>query len=184
LTTYTVGTQILVEYNGVYQSNTVSYDEETQVVTMNGDDGQGTFTNLDRIVFSSNNLAVNRSDIAFDVYRLYEAAFNRTPDIGGLSFWIRAADNGVIDLFGMAEEFRGSEEFMTNYGSNPTNEELVDIFYNNILDRDGEAEGVEFWLTALNNGLSDAQLLVDFSNSVENIINVESVINDGVLFFI
>jgi hypothetical protein len=28
-------------------------------------------------------------------YRVYQAAFNRTPDLGGLGFWIGAMDKGV-----------------------------------------------------------------------------------------
>lgn len=104
---------------------------------------------------------------------LYEAALNRDGniDLPGLNFWVDQLDTGRSAL-SIAEFFLTSPEFTSNFGSIGalTNAALIDTLYSNILGREGEAEGVAFWRSALEDGLqSRAEVLLNFSLSPENI---------------
>ena len=49
-----------------------------------------------------------------EAYRLYQAAFNRTPDTPGLRGWVTNLDNGM-SLNAVAQGFVGSAEFANAY---------------------------------------------------------------------
>lgn len=126
--------------------------------------------------------------VAFDVdgnagraYRIYQAAFDRTPDTEGLSFWIKAIDGGW-SLLDVANGFVGSREFLALYGSNPDNAGYISKLYQNVLGRDGEPGGLAFWQGQMNNGMSKAVVLANFSESQENIAGVAPVIMDGIWY--
>ncbi|MGF1447348.1 MAG: DUF4214 domain-containing protein [Pikeienuella sp.] len=102
---------------------------------------------------------------------LYEAGFGRAADTEGLNFWIDQLEAG-IDQLELSEIFLESEEFEITIGTieELTDEELVRGLYINILDREGEAEGVEYWLEALaTENFDEDDLLLAFAISVENI---------------
>lgn len=102
------------------------------------------------------------------IFRLYQAAFGRTPDASGLSFWQGRYRVGV-SLAAIAAEFRASGEFIELYGATPTDADFVDALYLNVLGRAGEAEGRAFWLDRLASGATQSSVLVAFSESPENI---------------
>jgi hypothetical protein len=54
--------------------------------------------------------------------------------------------------------------------------------YNNVLDRDPDQGGYDFWLNALSNGASRETLLIDFSESKENIANVAQLVVNGIQY--
>ncbi|MCD5995606.1 DUF4214 domain-containing protein [Pseudomonas sp. CDFA 602] len=80
----------------------------------------------------------------------------------------------------VAGQFITSNEFRTLYGSAQTQNELLNAFYRNVLDRAPDTQGFNFWVNALNNGLSSNDLLVSFSESNENVANLSSVVNQGI----
>jgi hypothetical protein len=90
------------------------------------------------------------------------------PISGGLSFWTTRIDGGA-DLSGVASGLVASSEFRTVHGANPTNNDIVGKFYQNVLNRAGEPGGVNFWVGELNNGSRTVlQVLAGFSESAEN----------------
>ena len=60
-----------------------------------------------------------------------------------------------------------STQFAPNPGGNPT-AALVQGFYNNILGRPGDAVEINQWVSALQSGVSSAQVVADFWNSTEH----------------
>ncbi|GGK47258.1 DUF4214 domain-containing protein [Salinarimonas ramus] len=144
---------------------------------------------VERVQFMNNQDQIVRT-IAYDtapgenagsVYRVYQAAFDRTPDNDGLKFWIDRADGG-ISLVDIAAGFVGSAEFQSIYGVNPTSEQFVARLYQNVLGREGEAGGLEFWTNELRSGSrSQAQVLADFAESAENVMGVAPSIVDGIV---
>jgi hypothetical protein len=117
------------------------------------------------------------------MYRLYQAAFDRKPDLGGLGFWINATDNGV-SLASIAGGFMQSAEFKTLYGTNPTTEEILTRFYQNVLHRQPEQAGYDFWLGILKSGAARPdEVLVAFAESPENQAQVIGSISNGIEFF-
>jgi len=101
-------------------------------------------------------------------YRLYKAAFNRLPDINGLAFWENQLSSGVA-LLDIARAFIDSAEFKSKYGSAVTNSDFIKLLYLNVLGREADTAGLEFWVTNLNSGNSTKEsTLVGFSESQEN----------------
>ena len=167
----------------IYQCNR---DAFTVTKTTNGwtvsskAEGIDTLTNVERITFGDRTLALDISGNAGQAYRIYQAAFNRVPDNGGLKFWIGSMDGGA-SLKDVATGFVGSPEFQTVYGSNPTNEQFVVKLYNNVLHRDPDAGGKAYWLDLMDRGLLDkVGVLMQFSESPENQAGVLNAIINGI----
>jgi hypothetical protein len=113
---------------------------------------------------------------------LYKAAFNRTPDAGGLGYWISKMDGGM-SYSDVAKNFVTSAEFKTAFGgSNPSVNTLVTKLYNNVLNRTPDAGGLAFWQDKLNTGWSTADVLGFFSTSAENVTNVTPLIANGISY--
>lgn len=133
---------------------------------------------IDRIVFDdASGIALDKS--AAQVFRLYTAAFDRTADKKGTGFWLAAMDNGV-SLVDIASLFIGSPEFASMYGSNSSNERFVSLLYKHVLHRELDQAGSDFWVNGLDNGASRANILTGFSESIENVAQVEMIIATGV----
>jgi len=144
-----------------------------------GVDGTDTLTGVERIQFADATLALDVSAIGGQAYRLYQAAFNRTPDSGGLGFWIYQMDKGM-SLNEVAANFVTSKEFTDLYGSNLSNAAFIDKLYQNVLHRSGDAGGVAFWLNYMDNGGgTQAQVLAYFCESPENVSTLASTIGQG-----
>jgi hypothetical protein len=139
---------------------------------------------VERIAFEDGTLAFDDEGLAGQTYRLYQACFDRTPDVEGLGFWIKLLDDGAIDLNQAANFFLASDEFATVYGPP---EDLSDIhylalLYANVLDRPPDLEGFSFWRSAQEEGITRADMLVFFSESVENVARVAPAIDDGIWY--
>lgn len=130
--------------------------------------GTDTLANIERLQFADSLVAMDVNGVAGQAYRLYQAAFNRTPDAGGLGFWIHFMDGGMT-LNEVAAQFMASNEFKTAYGNSPSNADFVDKLYHNVLHRAGEASGVQFWMDYLTTGGgTQAKVLAFFGESPEN----------------
>lgn len=135
------------------------------------------------IVEDSNGTQVVATDIngtAGQAYRLYRAAFDRAPDAPGLSVQINALDNG-LSLLQISQNFIDSAEFSATYG-NLNNQQFVTQLYANVLDRTPDAPGEAVQLNALNNGMSRAQMLVNFSESAENQAAVVKLVGGAIVY--
>ncbi|MGO4476567.1 DUF4214 domain-containing protein [Massilia sp. 2TAF26] len=134
--------------------------------------------NVERVQFSDKTLALDIQGNAGEAYRLYQAAFNRTPDKGGLGYWIDSMDGGHT-LMQVANSFIESAEFHDKYGANPNDAQYVEALYANVLHRTPDAAGYDFWLHSIQL-VSRAQVLVDFSESAENQAQVIGAIQNGI----
>lgn len=102
------------------------------------------------------------------ILRLYQAALGRAPDNSGYPYWLGRYRSGE-SLGSIAAAFAGSPEFRTRFGDSPTNRQLVDGLYQNVLDRGGDDGGLDFWVAQLESGLSISELIIAFSDSAENV---------------
>ena len=165
-------------------SVSTNVDGTTTINASSAGEGNDTLIDVERVQFSDGMLAldVDAGENAGSAYRVYQAAFARTPDNDGLKFWIGQVDVGV-SLYDVARGFLASVEFQTIYGTNPSSSDFVARLYANVLGRDGEAAGIAFWTGELTSGARDmATVLTQFSESAENIAGVSSSINNGIWY--
>lgn len=109
------------------------------------------------------------------ITRLYTAFFERQPEQGGFEFWIEEYSSGRWNLDRMARQFVVSDEFVETYGS-LTNEEFVDLIYQNIQGRPGEPTGRAFWIDELNSGrMTRGRVMIFFSESEEYVTRSQTV---------
>ncbi len=145
-----------------------------------GDEGRDQVQNIERLIFSDYALAFDFNGAAGQAYRLYSAAFDRTPDIQGLSYWIDKLDHGM-DLERVANAFYQSNEFQSRYGSYLSNEKFVTTPYNNVLHRAPDIGGFNYWNYKLSSGdFSRAEVLLKFSESPEHQAKIIGQIQDGI----
>ena len=143
-------------------------------------DGTDTLQNIERLHFSDKSVAFDTEGNAGRMYRLYQAAFDRVPDLQGLGYWINSLDVGYT-MRNVASGFYNSSEFKTLYGQNPSNFDFLTKLYNNVLHRAPDQNGFNWWLDVLNRSLApQEQLLIDFSDSAENRAQVIGSIQNGI----
>jgi hypothetical protein len=138
-----------------------------------------TLSNVERVKFSDGMVALDVHGTAGEAYRLYQAAFDRTPDKAGLGYWIAAMDKGMT-LTQAAAGFAGSAEFADLYGANTSDTQFVQALYQNVLHRAGDSAGADFWLHALESSVTRADVLANFSESAENQAQVIGTIQNGI----
>jgi len=139
------------------------------------------YENIEKASFKDGSLIFDVGSNATDqlIYRLYQAAFARSPDEGGFRYWAGVAEKGT-SFKEISSIFIDSSEFKQKYGLNLTNEQCVDLLYKNVLGRSGEAEGVNYWTGDLNSGHTNtASILVEFAASSENVIKTLNNIDNG-----
>ena len=103
------------------------------------------------------------------MFRLYNAALARFPDYEGLSYWIKNYSSGIDDIRSVATSFLISEEFLSAYGRDVSNDQYVQLLYNNVLQRDLDEDGYKYWVGNLDKGIETRyEVLIGFSESNEN----------------
>lgn len=155
-----------------------------------GKGGVDTLSGVERLVFADGALAFDTTGAAGQTFRLYQAAFDRLPDLAGLGFWIDARDRGVSAME-VANSFLDAPEFVRLYGSGLSNEQFATQLYVNVLHRQPDAAGLQYHIDNLNGTnfagynpnhevISRAQTLIGFSESTEYIATVTPLIATGI----
>ena len=151
-----------------------------------GRDGTDKTIGVEHLQFADKTIFVENADNA-NVARLYSAAFNRAPDVGGLNFWEDIYTNNVSASAkaagpqtalaqttpvgastSIAQSFIASAEFQQKYGAlgDPG---FVTQLYANVLGRAPDSGGLNFWVDSLSHGSTRPIVLVGFAESPENI---------------
>lgn len=159
-------------FSGNLSQYTIVRDGDAFGVTDNVNGGTQTVLATDRPRFADTAMALDVDGNPGQAYRLYQAAFKRQPDLGGLGFQMNALDAG-FSLAQVSQGFIDSPEFSATYGA-LDNTQFVTLLYNNVLGRAPDAGGLAFHVGYLEGShpdgivVSRAQTLVGFSESPEN----------------
>lgn len=164
-------------YSGARASFTVAQDGSGFSVTDAWGD-HATLHNIERVQFGDGMVALDVDGSAGQAYRLYQAAFDRTPDKAGLGYWIAMIDHGQT-LQDVARDFAASPEFTSLVGANVSDDQFVQALYQNVLHRPAEGAGQDFWVSSLQT-VSRADVLIAFSESPENQAQVVGTIQNGI----
>lgn len=101
------------------------------------------------------------------VEALYQVAFDRQADAGGLEYWTGVMEEGN-SLFDIADFFVGSEEFSANNGDDVSDEAFLTLLYDHAFERTPDAGGLEYWTGVLEEGLADeGEVMAHFASSDE-----------------
>lgn len=125
-----------------YRIDQQTVDASSQV-TLIGPTGKLVLQNIEAIEFGDGTLVQTADALVGDLYALYQTIFERNPDFAGLKFWHDALDTRA-SLTQVAASFLASEEFSTQTGPQST-ADFVAMLYYDILGRNADASGVEFW---------------------------------------
>jgi hypothetical protein len=140
---------------------------------------QPTSEELDAAVDGIDGLEIEAEDVILElltddqraldaqVIRLYLAYFGRPPETAGLEYWVDAMEAGK-SVHTASNQFASMQEFRTLYGS-LTNRQFVELVYQNVLGRPGEADGVDYWTAELDSGRRKrGTVMTQFSETPEN----------------
>ena len=167
-------------YSGNHDSYTIT--GASSEYSVRGPDGNDTLSGIERLQFADAMIAFDIDSHAGQTYRLYQAAFDRAPDQGGLGDWIFGMDQGM-SLLEVSAGFMNSPEFEALYGKNPTTCDLVTRLYQNVLHRAPEQGGYDYWVNQIDGHYqSPTQVLTGFSESPENQVQVIGTIQNGIEF--
>jgi serralysin len=135
-----------------------------------------------RLQFADHFVALDAEGVPGQIYRLYRAALQRSPDESGVGFHMASMEEFGLSLVQIAEQFMASPEFTTRFGNQPT-AEFVTQLYRNILGREPDPGGHAFHAGNLDaSRLSRAQVLLQFSESAEYQANTAAEIANGIAY--
>jgi hypothetical protein len=150
-----------------------------------GTNGHDALINVERVQFDDGWLALDVDGSAGQIFRLYSAAFGREAEPFGLGYWIWRMDDGTT-LQTVAKEFMTNQpEFDRMYGINPGDDVFITQLYQNVLHRAPDADGFQYWMNTLGHNSNPnkaevrAQMLIDFSDSLENVTLVAENVKHG-----
>lgn len=174
-------------YLGNRANYQVSVEASRPTVVSSPAEGTDALSSIERLEFADRAMAFDLDGIGGLAFRLYQAAFGRVPDPGGLGYWISVLDAGN-SAYDAATGFIESAEFRTLYGAESTDAEYIDALYLNVLERTPDADGYAYWEAVLQ-GLpwegvdygqtSRQQMLIDFAQSPENVEQTLPLIGNG-----
>jgi hypothetical protein len=110
------------------------------------------------------------------IARLYQALLDRTPDQFGYSYWRLRLQFGEVDLARIARSLARSIEFRMRYGALGDRAYVAQL-YENVLGREGDADGVDFWTGRLGAGGSRADVALHLGLSPENRARSQAVVD-------
>ncbi len=155
-------------YAGYLQDYTLNVSNAGIVVTGKASaDGTDSLFSIERLNFADRTVDFGMQASAAQLYRLYDAVFNRASDEAGLGFWVQAAEDGM-PLSEIAQKFMLSAEFESLSPSGSSERDRIQTFYQNVLDRQADDAGIVYWMSARDMGASMADVLVAISESPEH----------------
>jgi hypothetical protein len=117
------------------------------------------------------------NQVAF-VTEMYDSILDRPPDDAELVGWVDAIQGGMT-YQQAKQDFIDSAEFQEKFG-NLDDTAFVQQLYRNVLDREGEAEGLAAWTEALHAGMTPNDVAAGFLGSAEYLMQSDSYSDNGI----
>lgn len=127
---------------------------------------------VETLQFGSASMDLTTSEIG-SLVRLYGSLLGRLPDQAGLNSWLGAFERGTA-MTDIARSFLNASETEHQHGT-LDNRALVDLLYRITLNREADPEGQAWHLSFLDNGGDRGQLLLNFVDSAERIMQVGTI---------
>ena len=140
-----------------------------------------TLTNVERLSFDNQLLALDSTTTTGRMAELYNLALGRNPEESGLDFYIDANNQGITTEQ-LALSFVSSPEFVALHGSQDNSTFLTQL-YQAAFNRAPDADGLAFYMQHLaqNPGAAgQASVIANFIDSSELAIKLAGLVNQGV----
>ncbi|HEV7723385.1 MAG TPA: fibronectin type III domain-containing protein, partial [Iamia sp.] len=125
----------------------------------------------------------HHKNVVDQVTRLYRAYYLRSPDKGGLEYWI-AQRLGGRTMVSISDFFSRSAEFIEIYGP-LSNAEFVALVYQNVLGRPGSVADRSYWTSEISSGRrTRGTVMIGFSESAEYKGTQSSEVTVSVLYIL
>lgn len=164
----------VVDFSSAREEATITRSE-AGVKVLTADGKSYTLANVERLNFGEDYVVFDEDGLAAQAWRLYRAAFDRTPDREGLGYWISQLEDGMAREE-MAAWLMASGEF----GPLQNTAAFVTSLYRNVLDREPDAGGLAYWTQVIDAGQSRQAVLVAFSDAPENLAKVIGETGNGI----
>lgn len=155
------GNYAVVKLGGSATNYNVTVNNGHAVVT---DMTSHTVTDISKIQYvqldGGNALVFAKDSVEAAITTLYQTAFGRTADAGGLDYWFDLGRAGV-SLKQIADAFTHTAEFAAQAALSDA--DFVKGLYQHTFGRAGEDAGVSYWTDALAHGSTRADLITQFS---------------------
>jgi len=160
-------TQITNAFNAIHRAAPAASDISSWNTTLNN--GVTTVANM---ITSLSNDSIGQ--ITQGVTALYQAAFNRAPDTGGLTYWVQQIQANGNSIYAIGQAFLTSQEAVNLYGS-PTSNSLsfVTALYTQVLGRTPSSSELAYYTSGTGN-TSPGLTLTHFAQSPEATTNFAS----------
>lgn len=145
-----------------------TYNNSTGLVSRDVGPLHDEYLDVEAIHYADGRVVFDLNDPVSQVVRLYQSALGRQPDQGGLHFWEKALESQQFSLVDLAGSFIVSNEYVGRFGADLNNTDFMVRIYQNILGRQPEQEGLNFWVNSLDQGNSRSLVLSLVSESPEN----------------
>jgi hypothetical protein len=144
--------------------DSLHWRNETVVRAPNGSFDK--LTNVERVVFADGIVALDlgRGEHTGEALRMYDTAFDRGADRGGLTYWTRQLDAG-LSLKDMAQAFINSAEGTDLRTA--SNTDFVKALYQRGLEREADSGGLNYWVGRVAAD-GKAAVLAEISESAEH----------------
>jgi Ca2+-binding RTX toxin-like protein len=168
-------------FAGKQADYTIGLGDVTQVQSRASHD-TSTLNGIASVQFDDVTVRIDTNGIGGQAFRLYQAAFDRKPDLAGLGYWIAQMEHGAT-LQQVATQFIASAEFKGMFGAAPSNETFVNLLYQHVLHRAPDAAGAAWWVDVLDrHATTSFDALVQFSESAENKAALVGVMSGGIAY--
>lgn len=110
----------------------------------------------------------------------YAAVLQRQPDLAGLEYWIGREQAGM-PLTAIAQLFLNTDQFKAEFGdpATMTNSQYLTTLYSIVLGRSPDTAGQAYWSSQMANGMSQAEVLVNFTSAAATAFPVNATPDGG-----
>jgi Peptidase M10 serralysin C terminal/Domain of unknown function (DUF4214) len=153
------------DYKLVYKING---DQSIKVIdNIIGRDGIDNLMSIENIKFSDYTFDTTNvvktaqltSQQIFDITSLYVATFNRAPDALGIDYWGARIFDGM-KMSDIAKSFFSQSEASKLYPATLDNDTFVNKIYQNVLGRNPDTDGFNYWKKQLDTGVVSKDMFV------------------------
>jgi len=163
-----------------------SVDGDTLVATNNSDSSLSfALKNTEVLSFGESdddNVFIVDNETDAEAMRLYQALFDRSPDVEGGKYWLDELDQDTSSLTDVANALLDSDEFASmsetfdaDSNGDLSDEEFITLVYENALGREPDFAGGTYWLNALSGDTTRADVVIAIVGSEEAAAAIDSV---------